>query len=303
MLTEKFRHFHSVILAVAFAALYAGAQEPAEDVALEVQTDVSLLKQQAEAGDAEAMNYLGYLFLSGEEGVERDAASGLSWLVKAASMGDAKAASNIGWLMIEGDLVEQNFEQGAQWLEKASAKGLPIAQSLLGDLYRDGKGVPQDSFTADSLYRSAFEHGLTDAGHKLFSLHEAEYTALSPAEKVDVGRYFYLRGVPSEGVKLFYMASDEGDSDAMALLGDAYSRAIGVPYDYDLSLKYFTQAAVAGNPSAQFIIGELLEIFPDALQGLDMEDDLADDPAYWYGKALDAGVGDADQAFDRLMGL
>lgn len=268
-------------------------KEPEEDLH-------ALLLESAEAGDVEAMNYLGYLLLSGEEGMDRDQAAGLLWLIRAASLGDAKAASNLGWLYVKGELVEQDLQEGVKWLDKAAGKGLPVAQSLLGDLFRDGMGVEKDTLAADSLYRQAFEHGLYDAGYKLYALNADAYERLSPEEKVNTGKYYYLRGAPSEGVKLFYMASDEGNAEAMALLGDAYARAIGVPYDHDLSLKYYVEAATRGNPSAQFVLGELLEIFPDALQGYSMEG-VSDNPAYWYAKAAEAGVTDASIATERLL--
>lgn len=259
------------------------------------------LRSMAESGNPEAMNLYGYLLLSGEEGVERDPAAGLSWLTKAANAGDVKAASNLGWLFIDGNLVEQDYVAGAKWLAKAADAGLPVAQSLLGDLYLEGRGVPCDTLAADSLYRQAFEGGLGDAGYKLEALHAREYASLHADERVEIGKYYYLRGTPDVGVRLFYSAAEEGDALAMALLGDAYTRAIGVPYDYDLSLKYYVEAARAGNPSAQFIVGELLDIFPDALKGHEEWSDLSDDPTYWYDKAASAGITDAALASQFLL--
>lgn len=283
-------------LMAALVFLFAGAQTPDE------------FRARAEEGDVEAMNYLGFLLLGGEEGMEADPAEGLSWLVKAASLGDAKAASNLGWLYTQGVLLAKDPAEGARWLDVAARKGLPVAQSLLGDLYRDGLGVPRDSLVADSLYREAFERGLADAGYKLYALNEERYLSMEPSEQVATGLYFYLRGVPSDGVKLFYAASDRGNAKARALLGDAYARSIGVPYDYDLSIRYYVMAAAGGDPSAQFVVGELLEMFPDALSGMEgleelasLPEGVADDPAYWLGKAAEEGVTDAAIATERLM--
>lgn len=266
---------------------------------------VDELRARASEGDAEAMNYLGYMLLSGVDmdgaPVERDAAEGLSWLVRAASAGDVKAASNLGWLFLEGELVERDDSVAAHWLSRAAERGLPVARSLLGDLYRDGRGVEADSLKADSLYREAFEGGLADAGYKLFALRSPSYGSMGPEELVDAGRYYYLRGAPSDGVKLFYMAADAGSPDALALLGDAYSRAVGVPYDHDLSLGYYVRAAAAGNAPAQFVIGELLEIFPDALSGMELPEGAEAGPAYWFEKAAAAGVGDAETATRMLL--
>lgn len=287
--------FVAAVIGVLMSATSAFALEASDSVA-------SLLRARAADGDVEAMNYLGYLLLSGGEGVEPDSAEGLGWLVKAAQAGDAKAASNLGWLFIDGNLVERNPSEGARWLTIASEKGLPVARSLLGDLYRDGDGVERDSLRAETLYSEAFEAGLADAGYKLYALNAGRYASLPASEKVKTGKYFYLRGAPSEGVKLFYLAADEGDADAMALLGDAYSRAVGVPYDHDLSLKYFLKAALAGNAPAQFVIAELLEIFPDALADSESCDNAeSGDAVYWYEKAAEGGVMDADGAMRMLL--
>lgn len=263
-----------------------------------------LYRLSAEAGFLPAMNYLGYRLLRGEGGAERDTAEGLKWLAKAASQGDAKAASNLGYLLTEGELVEQDLQAGIAWLSKAAEAGLPVAQSLLGEKYQKGIGVEKDSVMAETLYREAFERGLIDAGYKLYDLKKDSYEALSPREKVIEGKYFYQRNAPSEGVKLFYMAADEGDAEALALLGDAYSRAIGVPYDYDLSLRYYVEAARRGNPSAQFVVGELLEIFPDALNKFNGDENfapLSPDPSWWFEQAASQGITDAETASDRLL--
>lgn len=263
--------------------------------------DVESLRARADSGDIEAMNYLGYLLIGGAEGAEKDLDEGLMWLSRAATSGDVKAASNLGWLYLQGGVVEQDIDEAVKWLSKAAGAGLPVAQSILGDLYRDGTGVPRDSVAADSLYREAFENGLADAGYKLYALNADRYRALPTGEKVAAGKYYFFSSAPSEGVKLFYLAADEGSPEAYALLGDAYARAIGVPYDHDLSLKYYVEAARRGNPSAMFVIGELLDIFPDALNGNPDWDDLERDPSYWYEKAAEGGVTDSVSASDLLF--
>lgn len=252
----------------------------------------------ADEGNTEAMNLLGYRLISDGE----DTGEGLRWIEKAAESGDVKAASNLGWLLMQGEQVPLDLEKAAYWLDKAARGNLTIAQSLLGDLYRDGRGVEADTAKADSLYRAAYEKGFADAGYKLADLNKERYAAMSPDEAVAEGKYYYYGNAPSEGVKLFYQAADAGDAQALALLGDAYTRAVGVAYDHQLSLKYFTQAALAGNPAAQFILGELLEIFPDALAGVAAETDtpLSSDPFHWYEKAAEGGIRSAEEAAESL---
>lgn len=271
--------------------------------ALPSELSNSSLEFLAGQGNVEAMNLLGYRLISDGE----DAARGLSWLERAAEEGDVKAASNIGWLLMQGEQLPRDYVKAAYWLGKAAEGNLTVAQSLLGDLYRDGLGVAQDSLKADSLYRTAYERGFADAGYKLAHLNRSRYAILSPSEAIKEGKYFYYGMVPSEGVKLFYQAADAGDAEAMALLGDAYTRAVGVPYDHDLSLKYYMKAALGGNNAAQFILAELLEIFPDALRSLDQEiisgiidPDLMRSPLYWYEQAAEGGITSAEEAAASL---
>lgn len=295
------------LLLLLLCGLTVGLQTFAQDKAAgapDGERDVQVtdsLRAKALAGDLESMNYLGYLLISGAEGTGRDVDEGLGWLEKAAEAGDVKAVSNLGWLYLQGELVEKDLGKAVEWISKAAGAGLPVAQSTLGDLYRDGTGVARDSLVADSLYREAFERGLADAGFKLYDLNEEHYASLPPAEKVKTGKYFYFSSIPSVGVRLFYMAADEGDSDALALLGDAYTRAVGVPYDHALSLKYYIEAARAGNPSAMFVLAELLDIFPDALKGNEEWAAISDDPSYWYERAAEAGVTDSVTATDLLF--
>lgn len=250
------------------------------------------------------MNLLGYRLISEGE----DAREGILWLEKAADAGDLKAASNLGWLLLQGEHVPRDVGKAVFWLGKAADGGLTIAQSLLGDLYRDGRGVPPDTLKADSLYRAAYERGFADAGYKLADLNKDRYAELSPEDAVREGKYYYYGFAPSEGVKLFYQAADAGNAEAMALLGDAYTRAVGVPYDHNLSLAYYCRAAIAGNPSAQFVLAELLEIFPDALDALDPEiinhagidPQTLESPVYWYDRAAEAGVTSAEEAAAAL---
>lgn len=274
-----------------------------DSIPVDTVRSLELYRLSAEKGYAPAMNYLGYRLISGDLEGKEGALEGIQWLEKAAEAGDAKAASNLGWLYMEGRYTEKNMNKALHWLEKAADANLPTAQSILGDLYREGLGVEADTLRADSLYRTAFEGGLADAGYKLADLNSELYKSLPPEEKVREGKYYYYRYAPSEGVKLFYQAADEGNAEAMALLGDAYTRAVGVPYDHNLSLKYYAKAAIKGNHAAQFIIGELLEIFPDALAGLEEtgEELPSDDPFYWYEKAAEGGITDAEKAARSLM--
>ena len=270
-----------------------------------------LYRMSAEKGYAPAQNYIGFRYFNGES-VKQDIDSALYWLAKAAGQGDVKASNNLGFLLSNSDVVTRDYPQAIMWLTKAADAGLPAAQGNLADLYRQGLGTEPDTVMAEKYYNKAIEGGLSDAGLKLLSMMGRKWEKLDADSAVSLGKYYYKGMAPFIGVTLFKNAALSGNADALALLGDAYSRAIGVEYDHNKSLEYFLQAALAGQPSAQFVIGELLDIFPDALDdekaqtviidfygGIPYEDVYS--ASYWYDKAKDAGVGNAEEATELLF--
>lgn len=282
-----------------------------DSIPVDSAVSTALYLRAAEKGYPPAMNYLGFRYFNGEY-LRQDIDSALFWMAKAAGAGDVKAASNLGYLLSHDDAVTRDYPQAVYWLTMASDAGLPVAQSLLADMLRQGLGISKDSVKAEKLYTSAIENGLQDAELKLLSMKGREWEDLSPDSAVALGRYYYSHRAPFIGVTLFENAAAHNNPDALALLGDAYSRAAGVEYDHDKSVSYFLQAAILDQPSAQFVIGELLDIFPDALSDSIPADIIADTyqdsiPAgittasYWYEKASDAGISNAATAADTLL--
>lgn len=273
---------------------------------------ISLLRQSAEAGYPPAANMLGYKLMRGD-GVKTDVTEGLKWIECAAEAGDGKALSNIGYLYLHGEGVERDEEKAAYWLERAADAGIASAQSMLGDMYRDGSGVAQDSVKAESLYRLAFDNGLTDAAYKLYDLTKSTVDSLPAPARLREGLYYFDRSAPSVGVGIFHEIA-EGDlsgnagltpelkARAKALLGDAYSRGRGVAYDYERSTRYYLEAAKEGNHPAEFIIGEMLEIFPDGLNEILSPSDPEEYASayYWLEQAAAADIRDASTAIRRL---
>lgn len=271
-----------------------------------------LYRLSAEKGYAPARNYLGFRYFNGEY-VKQDIDSGLYWIAKAAADGDVKGAANLGYLLAWSDKVKTDYPQAVYWLSKAADAGLPTAQSLLADLLKEGKGTETDTVRAVSLYRKAIKGGLHDAELKLLSMMETAWNKLSSDSTLNLGRELYNEGAFMAAVTLFEQAASQNNPTAFALLGDAYSKGLGVDYDHSKSLQLYLEAALLGNPSAQFVIGELLDIFPDALNNdnaLEIilsfmpEEEVPEDifsAEYWYESARIGGVTDADSASRLLL--
>ena len=271
-----------------------------------------LYRLAAEAGYIPAQNYLGFLYYN-SKGAGHNVDSALYWIEKAALQGDVKAAGNLGFLYSAASDIQHDYSLAFKWLEKAADAGLPTSFTQLGDLYRQGQGVTADTLKAVELYERANRARIPDAEYRLLSMMGYEWKKLTPDSAVNLGLKYYNNGAPVIGVDLFENAASQGNSKAMALLGDAYSRAYGVGYDHEKSLEYFLQSAVAGNPSAQFVVAETLEIFPDLISeelisklypdGLQypFSFDNISSPQFWYDKASLGGVADADTAYSRLF--
>ena len=76
------------------------------------------------------------------------------WLEQAAA-GDAEAQNNVGEIYLRSVGSTPDYESAAQWFIKAADQGYSRAQINLGYLYEFGFGVPSDSIKALNLYRAA----------------------------------------------------------------------------------------------------------------------------------------------------
>ncbi len=258
----------------------------------------NLLERSAELGSLKAGNLLGY------ELIKQGDISGLNWIEKAAMAGDAKAQSNIGFLLLNSDIVERDPAKAAYWLERAAAGGVAAASSMLGDLYRDGDGVAQDSLQAESHYYAALDAGLVDAAYKLVDMMGSEWQELPDSAQYQKALYLYNHRAPDAALPIFIRLSDiatdkEVKGKSLAIIGDAHTRGAGVSYSHEKSLEYYYKAAEEGDPSAAFVIGELLEIFPDSLQSFTPNKE-EESPQYWYDRAAAGGVHSAEEATRRI---
>lgn len=286
---------------------------------------LDLMRRSARNGFPPAMNYLGYLYGKGykvgnRELIPVDRDSSLMWLRRSADAGDPRAVSNLAYLLLNDTVSTlssetrlhtkaQNDSIAFVYLQKGASAQIPTAFSMLGDMYRDGRWVKRDTLMAAANYEAALERGLGDAEARLIALMGRRWQRLSQDSAFNLGLRYYTGYAPGAGVLLLERAAEplleRGDelpdtvgigARAMALLGDAYSRGVGVRYSHDKSLAYFARAALAGNPSAMFILAETLEVFPDALQ--DLPSDLFNHPAAL--QSLPAAFPDRETAIDLL---
>lgn len=77
----------------------------------------------------------------------------------AESSDHAYAQYYVGMMHLNGQGVEQDYEEAGRWFRKASEQSIPQAQYKLGLLYMNGQGLPQDYEFAYSWFRVGATHG------------------------------------------------------------------------------------------------------------------------------------------------
>jgi TPR repeat protein len=116
----------------------------------------------AETGDSQSQNYLGLLYLNGEEGYKMDADKAAYWFSRAAENGNTSAQNNLGLLYLNGEGVEKSQSKGLSLLQKAAYSGNVDAQYNLGIYY-----VEKDYFQTSYWFLQAAKQGLAEAQYKL----------------------------------------------------------------------------------------------------------------------------------------
>lgn len=305
---------------------------PIDSVSGDTITPRSLYQRAAEKGYIPAVSHYGYLLVRDAES-QADIDSGMRLIEKAALAGDPKAANNLGYFLTQGELVTRDYEKALFWLKKAADAGLATGAAQLADLYRQGLGTTPDTLAATALYEQAIHAGLADAQRKLIAMNARGWQSLSPDSALTLARRYYREGVTTPAIILLeqitnhyrntpasrenystsagkesYSTSAAQESystsvkaHALALLGDAYSRGIGVPYSYEKSIELFLRAARLGNAPAQFIVAETLDMFPDALDEFISRTSAEHSAVYWYDRASASGIEEATAAYRLLL--
>jgi hypothetical protein len=122
----------------------------------------ALWRPLAQAGDAEAQNYFGYMYERGL-GVAQDHGEAVRWYRKSAEQGLAEAQSNLGLSYVKGQGIAQNYVEGRHWFLKSAEQGFADAQYNLGRIYEKGVGVETDLAQARYWFRKAASQGQANA--------------------------------------------------------------------------------------------------------------------------------------------
>jgi TPR repeat protein len=134
---------------------------------------LDLYRKAAQQGDPLAGWLAGRRYFLGN-GVPRDPDAAQKWLKLAADQNNAFGAYYLGRLMAERD-----YTKAPKLYKIAADQGLPQAQYFYAKTLKDGRGIPQDRFTAYVWYSIAADAGYSAAGPDLSEIDSGGYLTLA----------------------------------------------------------------------------------------------------------------------------
>ena len=237
---------------------------------------VPRFQRAAEAGNPEAMGFLGTAFLHGQ-GTERTPELAAHWLAQAAEKRDARGMNAYGLAYEEGFGVAQSYRWARHWYDAAAReKNDAEAMRNLARLHRQGLGTERHDSLALAWYLDAVGAGSVEA-------------------MVDVGT-MYAEGMngrrdADQALRWFQRAAAAGSPRAMHAIGRLYEGA----RNFGQALAWYRRAAEAGSADAMNSLGVLYR------NGWGVEADRAE-ASRWYRRAVEAGSPAAARNLAALEG-
>ena len=268
----------SVTVSAAVSAVPATADPPRPDPEADViNLSVAVLRELAEAGDAEAQNELGQRYETGR-GVPQDFGTAVALYRQAAERGNARGQGNLGAMYVNGTGVQRDDNAALAWLRRAADQGDARGQNGLGVMYRDGFGLAQDYREAVRWFRRSAAQDYPRGQNNLGAM------------------YGTGRGVSqddAEAVRWYRRAAEQGHAFSQNNLGVRYRDGRGVSQDHGEAVRWFRHSAEQGNARGQYSLGLMYE------NGRGVRRDRVE-AVRWYRLAAEQGHADAEKALDRL---
>lgn len=222
----------------------------------------------AEAGDADAQNTIGYMYLMGK-GVPKDRALALRLLEDAWKNGCAQAAQRIAYMYDSGqDFNDPDLDNAVKWYTRAADMGYADAEfALAGIMFIQDSPYYNPARAAKLLIKAA------DKGQ-----HEAEQEAGMMYAYGSNG----VRRDPDKAAKYLEAACEGGVQQAMTNYANMCFEGQVLPRDLEKAAKWFTKAAENYDGMAQYALGCMYG------NGYYYEKDDAE-AAKWFQEAAEGG--------------
>ena len=121
--------------------------------------DITKIKADAEAGNADAQARLAIVYFNGN-GVAKDEREALKWVQKAAAGGSALGQLNLGNMYLNGGCgLKQDPSEAFKWFTKSAEQGHRGGQCMMGESYLFGQGVKKNEQEAAKWFALAANTG------------------------------------------------------------------------------------------------------------------------------------------------
>ncbi|KAG0185369.1 hypothetical protein DFQ28_009473 [Apophysomyces sp. BC1034] len=148
----------------------------------------------------------------------------------------ARAQCRVGSMLFKGDGVIEDPENALKWFCKSAENGDKYAQYIVGIHFENGIAVAKSSEKGKEYLLRSAQQGFADA------------QAALGIQYVDGNQY-------EEGKLWLERAIQQNNQRALLKLGVMYEIGQGVVQSNDTAVTYYRQAAMLGEPRAQYILG------------------------------------------------
>lgn len=192
--------------------------------------------QNAAKGDGVACGYLGFMYKMGYY-VKADMAKAVEYYKKGAEADNSKCKLNLGICLFNGKGIERDTELALKYLEQAAYRGEIKAMEILAEVYSGGTRVAKNDELSFYWYLHGAKAGSTVALYNLGKCYEdGRGTKASKRKAFDC----------------FMKAAELGDAKAMNDLGIYYAQGDYVAKDARKAFEWFRDATKADNFSPAF---------------------------------------------------
>ena len=234
------------------AAISAHAVPTTELLALDrlqPHTSLNRLRELAQAGNVDAMAFLGWKLRFGER-ASQNHPEGLHWLEAAVKLGSAKAHALLGVVLVESEAQDPDqLHRGLELMEAGAQAGDVVGQLTWGECLQFGcGGRAVDLRAALPWFQRAAESGLPEAHWRLAKILQT----LEEEGADDAAR-------PEDIAKHLLFAAQGGVKQAAARLAGRYERGEGLPVNLVEAARWYRVAAESGDAQSQFKLGHMLQ--------------------------------------------
>ncbi|MBB6464450.1 TPR repeat protein [Aminobacter lissarensis] len=245
----------------------------------DVEGGLASIKGLADAGDAEALTFLGDVY-SGmvQSPVATDAGTGLGYYKRAAEAGNTRAALRAGEMTAHGLGTLRDVSGGRDIVRRFADAGNPQALISLGDLLREPESGDVDGDAALAAYERAASRNEAEALVRLGDFYSDGMTvAVDLAKALDYYRQAAglgdVIGVVRAGAMLargqgtaqdvaagramVKAATASGEAEAHVVMGDLLSRGDAGPPDVQAAMREYAEAASLGRTQGLIRLGDL----------------------------------------------